>query len=131
MLLHCNVITRIHIVSKVLSRDLPDTKLKFLVPLSIGWRVSGQQGGRLADTHVYVYICLIASMPTYLPYRTYHIYIYIYIYSIVYTMICMDIKKCWHVSDQHVSGRQVNMYTLIYINGYLPSLRPADRAYHV
>ena len=23
------------------------------------------------------------------------------------------------------------MYTLIYINGYLPSCRPADRAYHV
>ena len=35
MLLHSNVITRIQIVSKVLSRDLPNTKLKFLVPLSI------------------------------------------------------------------------------------------------
>ena len=66
----------------------------------IGWQVSGQQDGRLADTHVYVYICLIASMPTYLSYRAYHIY------SIVYTMICMDIKKCWHVSSQQVSGRQ-------------------------
>ena len=93
--------------------------------IQIGWQVSGQQCGRLADTHVYVYICLIASMPTYLPYRAYHIY------SIVYTMICMDIKKCWHVSGQQVSGRQVDMYTLIYINGYLPSSRPADRAYHV
>ena len=31
MLLHSNVITRIKIVSKVLSRDLLDTKLKFLV----------------------------------------------------------------------------------------------------
>ena len=35
MLLHSNVITRIQIVSKVLSRDLLNTKLKFLVPLSI------------------------------------------------------------------------------------------------
>ena len=35
MLLHSNNITRIQIVSKVLSRDLPNTKLKFLVPLSI------------------------------------------------------------------------------------------------
>ena len=40
MLLHSNVITRIQIVSKVLSRDLPNTKLKFLVPLSIFW-ISG------------------------------------------------------------------------------------------
>ena len=36
MLLHSNVITRIQIVSKVLSMDLLNTKLKFLVPLSIG-----------------------------------------------------------------------------------------------
>ena len=35
MLLHSNVITRIQIVSKVLSRDILNTKLKFLVPLSI------------------------------------------------------------------------------------------------
>ena len=35
MLLHSNVIKRIQIVSKVLSRDLLSTKLKFLVPLSI------------------------------------------------------------------------------------------------
>ena len=35
MLLYSNVITRIQIVSKVLSRDLLNTKLKFLVPLSI------------------------------------------------------------------------------------------------
>ena len=35
MLLHSNGKTRIQIVSKVLSRDLPNTKLKFLVPLSI------------------------------------------------------------------------------------------------
>ena len=35
MLLHSNVITRIQIVSKVLNRDLSNTKLKFLVPLSI------------------------------------------------------------------------------------------------
>ena len=35
MLLHSKNITRIQIVSKVLSRDLLNTKLKFLVPLSI------------------------------------------------------------------------------------------------
>ena len=35
MLLHSNNITKIQIVSKVLSRDLLNTKLKFLVPLSI------------------------------------------------------------------------------------------------
>ena len=35
MLLNSNIITKIQIVSKVLSRDLPNTKLKFLVPLSI------------------------------------------------------------------------------------------------
>ena len=35
MLLHSNVITRIQFIPKVLSRDLPNTKLKFLVPLSI------------------------------------------------------------------------------------------------
>ena len=35
MLLHSNVLTRIQIVSKVLSRDFLNTKLKFLVPLSI------------------------------------------------------------------------------------------------
>ena len=35
MLLHSNFIIRIQIVSKVLSRDLFYTKLKFLVPLSI------------------------------------------------------------------------------------------------
>ena len=93
--------------------------------LYIGWQVPGQQDDRLADTRVYVYTCLIASMLTYLSYRAYHIY------SIVYTMICMDIKKCWHVLGQQVSCRQVDMYTLININGYLPSCRPADRAYHV
>ena len=36
------------------------------IDIQIGWQVSGQQDDRLADTHVYVYICLIASMPTYL-----------------------------------------------------------------
>ena len=41
--------------------------------IQIGWQVSGQQNGRLTDTHVYVYICPIASMPTYLSYRAYHI----------------------------------------------------------
>ena len=56
--------------------------------IQIGWQVPGQQDGRLADTHVYVYTCLIANMLTYLSYRAFHIY------SIVYTMICMDIKKC-------------------------------------
>ena len=95
------------------------------IDIQIGWQVSVQQDGRLADTHVYVYICLIASMLTYLSYRAYHIY------SIVYTMICMVIKKCWHVSGQQVSHRYVNRYTSTYINGYLPSCRPADRAYHV
>ena len=35
MLLHSNVITKIQIVSKVLSRDLLNTIFKFLVPLSI------------------------------------------------------------------------------------------------
>ena len=38
MLLHSHVITRIQIVSKVLSRDHLNTKLKFLVPLSIPFR---------------------------------------------------------------------------------------------
>ena len=33
--MHSNVIKRIKIVSKVLSRDLLNTKFKFLVPLSI------------------------------------------------------------------------------------------------
>ena len=33
--MHSNVITRIQIVSKVLSMDLLNTTLKFLVPLSI------------------------------------------------------------------------------------------------
>ena len=56
--------------------------------IQIGWQVSGQQDGRLADTHVLVYICLIASMLTYLSFRDYHIN------SIVYTIICMVIKKC-------------------------------------
>ena len=93
------------------------------IDIQIGWLVSGQQDGSLADTHVYVYICLIASMPTYLSYRAYHMYSFV--------KICMDIKKCWHVLGQQVSGRQVDSYTLIYINGYLPSCQPADRAYHV
>ena len=35
MSLHSNVITKIQIVLKVLCRDLLNTKLKFLVPLSI------------------------------------------------------------------------------------------------
>ena len=35
MLLHSNVISRIQSVSKILGRDLLNTKLKFLVPLSI------------------------------------------------------------------------------------------------
>ena len=70
--------------------------------IQIGWQVPGQQDGRLVDTHVYVYICLIAGMLTYLSFRAYHIY------SIVYTIICMVIKKCWHVSGQQVSGRHVN-----------------------
>ena len=61
--------------------------------IQISLQVSGQQDDRLAATHVYVYIWLIASMPTYLSYRAYHIHVY----SIVYTMICMDIKKSWHV----------------------------------
>ena len=56
--------------------------------IQIGWQVPGQQDGRLADTHAYVYTCLIASMLTYLSYRDYHIC------SIVYTIICIDIKKC-------------------------------------
>ena len=42
--------------------------------IQIGWQVSGQQDGRLANTHVYVYICLIASRLTYLSFRAYHIY---------------------------------------------------------
>ena len=78
--------------------------------IQIGWQVSGQQDGRLADTHVYIYICLFASMLTYLSFRAYHIY------SIVYTIICMVIKKCWHVSSQQVSGRQVyvNLYKWLF-----------------
>ena len=51
--------------------------------IQIGWQVSGQQNGRLADTHVYVYICLIASMLTYLSYRAYHIYSIVY-YNYLY-----------------------------------------------
>ena len=78
--------------------------------IQIGWQVPGQQDGRLADTHVYVYTCLIANMLTYLSYRDHHVY------SIVGIMS---------------AGRHVDMYTLIYINGYLPSCRPAERAYHV
>ena len=78
--------------------------------IEIGWQVPGQQGGRLADTHVYFYICLIASMLTYLSFRAYHIY------NIVYTIICMVIKKCWHVSGQQLSGRHVDRY--IYVNLY-------------
>ena len=77
--------------------------------IQIGWLISGQQDGRLTDTRVYVYICLIASMLTYLSFRAYHIY------SIVYTIICMVIKKCWHVSGQQVSGRHVDRYTSTYI----------------
>ena len=83
--------------------------------IQIGWQVSGQQDGRLADTHVYVYIYLIDSMLTYLSYRAYHIY------SIVYTIICMVIKKCWHVSGQQVTCRHVDRYTSTYKKGYLPS----------
>ena len=90
--------------------------------IQIGWQVPGQQDGRLTDTLVYVYTCLIATMLTYLSYRAYHIY------SIVYTMICMDIKKCWHVSSQQVSCRQVDMYTLIYINGYLKEVLACIRS---
>ena len=56
--------------------------------IQIGWQVSGQQDGSLADTHEYVYISLIASMLSYLSYRAYHIY------SIVYIIICMVIKNC-------------------------------------
>ena len=93
--------------------------------IQIGSQVSGQQDGRLADTHVYICISLIAGMLTYLSYMAHHIY------SIVYTIICMVIKKCWHVSGQHVPRRHVDRYTPTYINGYLPSSRPADRAYHV
>ena len=73
------------------------------IDIQIFWHVPGQQDGRLADTHVYVFTCIIASMLTYLSYRAYHIY------SIVYTMICMDTKKCWHVSCQQVSCWQVDM----------------------
>ena len=73
--------------------------------IQIGWQVPGQQDGMLADTHVYVYTCLIASMLTYLSYMAYHIYSI----QFVYTMICMDIKKCWHVLGQQVSCRQVDM----------------------
>ena len=49
--------------------------------IQIRWQVSGQQDGKLADTHVYVYIFLIASMLTYLglSFRAYHIYIVFYI----------------------------------------------------
>ena len=73
--------------------------------IQIGWQVPGQQDGRLADTHVYAYTCLIANMLTYLSYRAYHIYIVLY----NYIMICMDKKKCWHVLGQQVSCRQVDM----------------------
>ena len=59
--------------------------------IEIGWQVSGQQDGRLAYTHVYIYgqhndIPLIQGLS--------YIYIYICIYSIVYTIIYMVIKKC-------------------------------------
>ena len=99
--------------------------------IQIGKQVSGQQDSRLADTHVYIYICLIASMLTYLSFRAYLYFYKSYIYSIVYTIICMVIKKCWHVSGQQVSGRHVDRYTTTYIHGYLPSCRHADRVYHV
>ena len=46
--------------------------------IQIGWQVSGQQEDRLSDTHVYVYICLIASMLTYVSYSLI-IYIGLYI----------------------------------------------------
>ena len=74
-------------ISKILvSRLIYSIVYTFIcMNIQIGWQVSGQQDGRLADTHVYVYICLIASMLTYLSFRAYHIY------SIVYTIICMVI----------------------------------------
>ena len=75
--------------------------------IQIGWQVSGQQDNRLADTHVYIYICLFASMPIYLSYRAYHIY------SIVYTMICMDIYNevlaCIRSAGIRSTGRHVNV----------------------
>ena len=43
--------------------------------IHIGLQVPGQQDGRLADTHVYVYTYIIASMLAYLSY----IYIVLYI----------------------------------------------------
>ena len=55
MLLHSNMITRIQIVSKVLSRDLliNSTKLKFLVPLCIFLRK--QKLVNYSSIHVLVY----------------------------------------------------------------------------
>ena len=52
MLMHSNVITRIQIVSKVFSRDLLNTKRKFLVPLSID----------LVNDNVYTKFGLILSV---------------------------------------------------------------------
>ena len=52
--------------------------------IQVGWQVSGQQDGRLADTHVYVYICLIASMLTYFSFRAYHIYSIVQLLSKIY-----------------------------------------------
>ena len=82
----------------------------------IGWQVSGQQDCRLADTHVYVYICVIASMLTYFSFRAFQIY------SFVFTIICMVIK-CWHISGQQVSDGHVDRYMLTYI---MAIRHPAD-----
>ena len=76
--------------------------------IHIGWQVQGQQDDRLADTHVYVYTCVIATMLTYLSYRAYHIC------SIVYTMICMEVIACIRSVGIMSAGRHVDMYTLIY-----------------
>ena len=85
------------IVSVKLYREYPQTFLTTLIVLYIHLSVwiyryvgryqDNRTTGWQIHNHVYVYICLIASMPIYLSYRVYHIY------SFVYTMICMDIKK--------------------------------------
>ena len=56
-------------------------------------------------------------------------YIWYCIYNDLYGY--KEVLACIRSAGIMSSGRQVDMYTLIYINGYLPSCRPADRAYHV
>ena len=61
--------------------------------IQIGWQVSGQQDGKLADTHVYVYMyvsnCQHADLPLIqgLSYILYCIYNYLYGYKEVLTCI--------------------------------------------